>query len=42
MWLCDGCLTSNIVKLTECECYCNQCKEKQFTVSKWFVNRNIK
>lgn len=47
-WLCDECLSNDIIALedltpvhnTEMDIYCNECKCEQYKVSEWFVNLN--
>jgi hypothetical protein len=45
-WLCDNCLSYNIEILNDKNCemdvYCFDCKEHNYKVSEWFINRNKK
>ena len=47
-WLCDECLSNDIIALedltpvhnTEMDIYCNECKCEQYKISEWFVKLN--
>lgn len=45
-WLCDSCLSQDIKiindKNSEMDIYCFDCKEYNYKVSEWFINRNKK
>ena len=45
-WLCDSCLSHNIKTINyknfEMDIYCFDCKEYNYKISEWFINRNKK
>tara|TARA_R110000803_G_scaffold152618_1_gene217653 strand:+ start:284 stop:526 length:243 start_codon:yes stop_codon:yes gene_type:complete len=46
-WLCDNCLSENIVIFTEdnrqeMDCYCYDCKDSNYIVSAWFARDRFK
>mgnify|MGYP003636359317 FL=1 len=48
-WLCNECASSNINifkrskrEAKEMDCYCSDCKEEQYIVSSWWINRGVR
>lgn len=45
-WLCNECASDDIQIIKddnkEMQCFCNDCKEEQYIVSSWWINKGVR